>query len=227
MKSRQNNEKVSRAVLILAAAALLGWGGKIGFSHIREAVTESVEKPRVALTFDDGPHPVYTVQLSKELAERNIKASFFLIGQKAERYKDVVKQLKADGHLIGNHSYDHVNLADVSEKEACSQILRTCNLIYEITGEFPNYVRPPFGKWDDDLECSVELIPVFWTLDSRDWEQRDADGVAERVLRTVEEEDIILMHDCYQTSVEAALEIVDELTERGYEFVTVDALVCE
>lgn len=221
--------KISRrkAVLCMAAAVLFTWAGRTGFSYIKETVNQEMEKPRAALTFDDGPHPAYTAELSKELAKRGVRASFFLIGERAEKNRETVMQLKKDGHLIGNHTYEHVNLTAVSEKEACSQILKTCNLIYEITGEFPNYVRPPYGRWDDRLDCDVELIPVFWTLDSRDWELKDADAVVKGVLSSVEAGDIILMHDCYRTSADAALRIVDEMTEQGYEFVTVDELICE
>ena len=105
--------------------------------------------------------------------------------------------------------------------------MKTSNDIYEITGEYPAYIRPPFGEWRESLNCHVEMIPVLWSLDSRDWVLQDADQITSRVLESVEDGDIILMHDIFDASVDAALAIADALTAEGYDFVTVDALIIE
>lgn len=181
------------------------------------------EAPRIALTFDDGPS-IYTKELSMGLKKRGVRASFFLLGMNIEGNEEGVKQLAADGHLIGNHSFHHVQLNKLPAKKACDEIIRTNNAIYEITGAYPIFMRPPYGEWSKQLECGVEMIPVFWNVDSLDWKLQNTSGIVKYVLAQVKQGDIILMHDGYDTSVAAAFEIVDELQKQGYEFVTADEL---
>lgn len=185
------------------------------------------EQKKVAITFDDGPSPETTEKLLAGLAERNVKATFFVIGKKAEECPELIKEIYDGGHLMGNHSYDHVNLGELPEEEACDQITHTNQVIYEITGEYPQYLRSPFGSTKTNLECDVGMYEVLWDVDPRDWEVKDADTIIERVVSDVGENDIILLHDGYDTSVIAAFAIIDILQARGYEFVTVDELIFE
>lgn len=185
------------------------------------------EKPKVALTFDDGPHPRYTPQLLDGLAERDIKATFFLLGRNIEGREEIVKRINEERHLIGNHSYSHVRLTSLRDEKACEEITKTSEMIFDITGEYPTYVRPPFGAWKTGLDCEEELIPVLWSVDSYDWQVQNTGKIVQKVIKDVEDGDIILMHDEYSTSVESALQIVDYLTEEGYEFVTVDEMIME
>lgn len=182
--------------------------------------------PRVALTFDDGPSE-YTKELSQGLKERGVQATFFLLGVNMEGKEEAVKQLAEDGHLLGNHSYHHVQLNKLSETKACQEIVKTNNLIYEYTGIYPMYVRPPYGEWDTKLDCGVDMIPVFWNVDSLDWKLKNTDQIVKKVMEQVEDGDIILMHDGYSTSVEAAFRIVDTLQEEGYQFVTADKMLVD
>lgn len=191
------------------------------------AEDSETEKPKVALTFDDGPHPVYTPQLLEGLAERNVKATFFLLGKNIEGQEDVVKRINEEGHLIGNHSYSHVRLTSLRDSKACEEITKTSELIFDITGEYPTYVRPPYGAWKTGLDCEKELIPVLWSVDSYDWQVQNTGKIYNKVINDVEDGDIILMHDEYQTTVDSALQIVDYLTEQGYEFVTVDEMIID
>lgn len=217
--------------LCLSAAVLAAFQGIFHIAALEvetfEATDETTEKPKVALTFDDGPNEKYTIPLSKELAKRGVKASFFLLGEQIEGNEDMIRQLQKDGHLIGNHGYRHVMLTRLAEKEACEQILTTCKLIYDVTGEYPTYIRPPYGEWNSNLDCGVKLLPAFWTIDSLDWKLKNTDLIVKNVLGEVEDGDIILMHDSFETTVEAALQIVDELLKIGYEFVTVEEMICE
>lgn len=190
------------------------------------AETVEDEIPRVALTFDDGPSE-YTEELSQGLKERGVQATFFLLGENMEGKEEVVKRLAEDGHLLGNHSYHHVQLNKLSETKACQEIVRTNNLIYEYTGIYPMYVRPPYGEWDTELDCGVDMIPVFWNVDSLDWKLKNTDQIVKKVMEQVEDGDIILMHDGYSTSVEAAFRIVDTLQEEGYQFVTADKMLVD
>lgn len=185
------------------------------------------EDKKIALTFDDGPHPYYTEQLLDGLAKRGVKATFFLLGCNIEGNEEVVRRMAEEGHLIGNHTYYHVDITTLSQEEACAEIQDTSRKITEITGEPVEYVRPPFGNWSQELECEVMMIPIFWSVDTLDWSTRNADLLVQQVVSEVEENDIILMHDSYKSTVQAALRIVDLLQAEGYEFVTADELILE
>lgn len=191
------------------------------------AVEAGIETRRIALTFDDGPHPYYTDLLLDGLAERGVKATFFLLGENIEGREDVIRRMSEEGHLIGNHTFYHVDINSLSMEEACAEIRDTSEAIRAITGQQVEYVRPPYGNWNKELECQVMMIPVFWTLDTLDWKVKNTDRIVREVLADVEENDVILMHDSYRTTVEAALRIVDELQKEGYEFVTADELILE
>lgn len=191
----------------------------------KEGENMQEEKKKVALTFDDGPHPVYTPEMLDLLKEKNIKATFFLLGEQVEKYPDIVKRMNDEGHLIGNHSYKHEQLSKLSSVQACSQVNRTNELIYAITGKYPEYLRPPFGDWKDRLDCEVNMIEVLWDVDTLDWSSQNKDKVVSKVMKNVEEGDIILMHDSYESTVKATAEIIDRLQKDGYEFVTVDELI--
>lgn len=189
--------------------------------------TEDMKKKKVALTFDDGPDPDYTEMLLDGLKERDVKATFFLLGKQAKLYPKVVKRMYKEGHVIGNHSYDHVNLATLSATDAKKQIEKTNDLIYEITGAYPQYLRPPFGNEPQDQKVAKDMITVLWDVDPLDWCCSSSSNITAKVEKNVKDGDIILLHDASQSSVEAALQIVDELTEKGYEFITVDKLILE
>ncbi len=189
--------------------------------------SDPAERRRVALTFDDGPHPVCTKELLDGLKERGVKATFFVIGENIPGNEDLIRRMDEEGHLIGNHTYDHVKISDMSKADACRQIERTSALIRELIGKDTEFVRPPFGEWNKELECSFVMIPVLWDVDPKDWTTGNVSDVVRRVLEDTENGDIILLHDCYSSSVQAALQIVDELQGQGYEFVTVDQLILE
>lgn len=195
----------------------------------KESVEESgvKEKPSIAITFDDGPSSRYTGRLLDGLKERNVKASFFLIGENAEKNPVLVERIYKEGHLIGNHTYSHVQMTHLSEEAAVREIEKTDQVISAITGEHVAYMRPPFGAWQRELEVRMEVLPVLWSVDPLDWTTENVDEIVSKVVTEVEEGDIILLHDCYASSVEAALRIVDILQKEGYEFVTVDRLLID
>lgn len=195
----------------------------------KESVEESgvKEKPSIAITFDDGPSGRYTGRLLDGLKERNVKASFFLIGENAEKNPVLVERIYKEGHLIGNHTYSHVQMTHLSEEAAVREIEKTDQVISAITGEHVAYMRPPFGAWQRELEVRMEVLPVLWSVDPLDWTTENVDEIVSKVVTEVEEGDIILLHDCYASSVEAALRIVDILQKEGYEFVTVDRLLID
>lgn len=182
---------------------------------------------QIALTFDDGPHPVYTKKLLDGLRERNVKASFFLIGDSVNGNEELVRQMKEDGHLIGNHTSSHVQLSKKSPEEAREEIWRTNEKLKEVLGEEPEYIRPPFGSWSEELENTVPMTVVLWDVDPLDWKVQDKDKVVRHVLKHAGDGEIVLLHDVYETSVDAALEIIDTLSRQGYNFVTAEELLID
>ena len=185
------------------------------------------ERRQIALTFDDGPHPKYTKLLLDGLAQRGVVATFFVVGKNIPGNEALISRMEQEGHLIGNHTYDHVKISDLSAEQACEQVERTSALVREITGKDTEFIRPPFGAWNKGMECSFTMIPVLWSIDPLDWTTQNTALIKERILKEVQEGDIILMHDYYQSSVDAALDVVDALLAQGYEFVTVDRLILE
>ena len=206
---------------------LLAWKEK-GMIMVsgREQVREPQEARKVALTFDDGPSE-YTVELSRGLKERGVQATFFLLGENMEGRREMIEELVKDGHLIGNHSYHHVQLNKLSMEEAMEEIEKTNRLIREWTGEEPVYIRPPYGAWSQELEKVVDMIPVFWNVDSLDWKLQNKEQVLCCLSGQVEEGDVILMHDGYQSSVAAAFALVDHLQNRGFVFANVEEMILE
>lgn len=186
---------------------------------------ETKERPKVALTFDDGPSKKYTPMLLDGLKERGVCATFFIMGKNIEGNEDLIRRMQREGHLIGNHTYNHVQLNKIPQKLACEEIQKTNNEIYEVTGVYPSYIRPPFGAWQENLELCVTMLPVFWDVDTLDWKNQNVNKILEIVKKNVKDGAIILMHDEYETTVEAALKVVDMLLEEGYEFVTVDGMI--
>lgn len=189
--------------------------------------SDSGSEKVVALTFDDGPHEIYTAQLLDGLKERGVKATFFLMGQNIEGKEELVQRMKQEGHLIGNHSYQHIQLTKAGERTVCEAVERTEEIIEGITGERSRYLRPPYGDWNENLECQLDMTTVFWSVDSLDWKLKNTEKIVENVEKKVRNGDIILMHDIFPTSVEAALVLVDRLEKKGYQFVTVEELIIE
>ena len=207
-------------------SAVCGYSGREGSTVCECGCGEEI-RPKIALTFDDGPSAAYTEKLLDGLRERDVHATFFLIGENIEKGDNalLVRQMARDGHLIGNHTYHHVQLTKIKEEEALKELEETNRLIEKITGNPVEYVRPPFGEFPKGLSAKISMIPVMWTVDPLDWSVKDTEKIVSKVVTQAKENDMILLHDCYGTSVEAALQIIDRLKEKGFEFVTADRLL--
>lgn len=193
----------------------------------QQDIRSEIMPQKIALTFDDGPHPVYTRMLLDGLKERGVKATFFVVGENIPGREELIRQMAQDGHLIGNHTYDHADVSKMSSEKVCEELQKTSDLVEEITGKATPYVRPPFGNWDDSLDCLMSMIAVNWTIDPLDWTTANTSQIVDKVVTKASENDIILLHDYYESSVKAALEIVDILQQRGFEFVTVEEILLE
>lgn len=225
-------------MIVCIAAALYFSVEKNDTQNYMEAVTKTSGKAvaanantenednnmEIAITFDDGPSTVYTEILLDGLKERGVKATFFLTGREIQYSKDVVKRMSDEGHIVGNHTYSHIDLKRTNYKAAKEEIDKTNQCIKEITGSEPKYIRPPYGDWNDKLLEETDMSIVLWSVDPEDWKDQNAAIVARRVIKNTKPGDVILLHDIFKTSVQAAFIIIDDLQSKGYNFVTVDKM---
>ena len=177
-------------------------------------------KKLVAITFDDGPGYAVTEYLLDELDKRDAKVSFFLVGNRIEKQAELVKRMHNSGHTIGNHSYSHKSFKKQKPESYLYEINRTNQLIKDITGEDVIFVRPPYGSYKKSTLENVNMNFVLWSVDTEDWKSRNADMVYEEMTTDIEDGDIILLHDLYQTSADAAIRAIDYLLENGYAVVS-------
>ncbi len=181
----------------------------------------------VALTFDDGPSASLTPQILNALSTYNAKATFFLVGEMVANSPDIVKMIYNSGNEIGDHTYDHAQLTDLSPNEAQAEIQQTRDLIMSIIGKSPTLFRPPYGSHDqtvDSIASSYNLPVILWDVDTLDWEYPDVDYVYNNIASNLQDGSIILLHDIHPTSVQAAIKILQDYSNKGYQFVTVSQL---
>ena len=179
----------------------------------------------IALTFDDGPRRSTTTALLDGLAARGVQATFFLIGKQVAEYnQDLLQRMDAEGHQIGIHTYDHVMLSGLNAADFSAQVDKTRSLFQSILGHNGFLLRPPYGSTDPAVRSMAGCPIILWSIDPEDWDDQNADRVVEHVVSRAKDGDIILLHDIFPTSVEAALRIVDQLHARGFYFVTVEEL---
>lgn len=178
-----------------------------------------------ALTFDDGPSGRFTRRLLDGLKERDAKATFFLCGYRIETYPREARRIAEEGHEIGNHGYSHDSMCPMTKAQVAREIEKTAALLP--AGVTPAFVRPPGGMCSDAVYGAAGdagLAVVSWSVDPKDWRIHDAAAVTRTVTGNVCDGDIILMHDMSDSSVNAALAIVDALQKQGYRFVTLSQL---
>lgn len=188
---------------------------------------------KVALTFDDGPEDVYTPQILDILKEKDVKATFFVLGQNVKAYPELLQQIHQEGHSIGNHTWDHAKLPTLTEAQLIENVQSTTEEIERITGVKTDLFRPPYGFIKDE---QVEMLnnlgyrSIMWTIDTNDWSGASADEIMSRVNRNVLPGGIVLQHNFrvpgqLDGTIEALPQIIDQLRAQGYEFVTVETLL--
>ncbi|MCI9310984.1 MAG: polysaccharide deacetylase family protein [Lawsonibacter sp.] len=183
--------------------------------------------PLVALTFDDGPRSSTTGPLLDGLALREVPATFFLVGNRIPGNEDLVRRMAAEGHQIGIHTYDHVELKGLSRQDFDLQVGKTRALITQLVGEGNYWLRPPYGLMDRQADQWCGGPVILWSVDPEDWKDDDIDRIVAAVVEHVSNGDIILLHDLFPSSAQAALRVVDTLLARGCCFVTVEQLMAE
>lgn len=180
-------------------------------------------KKMVALTYDDGPS-IYTPRILKTLKENNSVATFFVVGNRVPTYSDTVKKAHDMGCEIGNHTYEHKSLPNLSETEVKRQISKTNKEVKKAIGEKPVIMRPTGGATNANVKQWVGMPSIIWSVDTLDWKTRNADSTRRAVLNRVKDGDIVLMHDLYSATATASETIIPELVRRGYQLVTVSEL---
>ncbi|MEE3450193.1 MAG: polysaccharide deacetylase family protein [Acutalibacteraceae bacterium] len=177
-----------------------------------------------AITFDDGPSD-YTAQLLDGLKARNVHATFFIVGSRAEIYPDIVRRVADEGHQLGNHTYSHPVMTSLYEYSWRNEIDVTDSIITNICGKTPTAFRPPYGSFSSYMAASINKTFTVWSVDTLDWQTRNAVSVKNAMVDQCRDGKIILLHDLYKTSVDGALAAIDVLQSEGYVFVTVDELL--
>ena len=178
----------------------------------------------VALTFDDGPSPKTTPIALELLKKYNAKGTFFMVGHAVEGNEEIVKQVVAEGHQIGNHSWDHPVLTKISLEKAKSQINDTTAALKKVSGLDVHIMRPPYGAINETIQAAVDQSFILWDVDTLDWKNRNTASIMKEV-RKAQPGSIILMHDVHQTTIDALPLILQYLTEQGFEMVTIEELM--
>ena len=184
-------------------------------------------KPMVALTFDDGPSTPVTTRILNSLEANGGRATFFMVGNRVPGTQAVVQRMNTLGCEVANHTYEHKYLTKVGDSGIRSQVGLTNQKIAEACGVTPTLVRPPGGFYNQaslDTLGSMGMAAIMWDIDTLDWKTRNAQNTINVVLNQVKDGDIVLMHDIYSTSADAAEVIIPELVNRGYQLVTVSEM---
>ncbi len=185
------------------------------------------DKPMIALTFDDGPSDTATYRIVDTLAKYNVKATFFMVGKQVMLFPDAARAVANGGHEIGSHTYNHVKMTEVTPEEFEYQLVESLKYIYNATGIEAVIMRPPSGLMSDDgmaVLGKYSMPAILWSVDTEDWRSHDPESITQIILDTVQDGDIVLMHDLYNTTADAVEMFLPELIDRGFQLVTVSEL---
>ena len=189
----------------------------------------NVDGPYIAMTFDDGPHGEHTPRLLDMLKQRKLKATFFVVGQCAAEFPQIMKRIVAEGHEVASHSWSHPNLAKMGEGSVSEQLQKTHDIIEQTTGAPPKVMRPPYGSFTVNQRAWAHkkwgYKTIMWDVDPLDWKFRNASRVHSAIVQRAVPGSIILAHDIHKTTVDAMPQTFDDLLEKGFKFVTVSELL--
>lgn len=194
---------------------------KVRVEHIRKDLDP--EKPMVALTFDDGPYDRVTNRIVKVLAKHDSRATFFVVGNRVERYADTMKNAYNKGNQIATHTFDHGDLSKMKKKQIRRELKRAFRVMKKINGENPTMLRPPYGNVNDKMRQTIRIPMIYWNVDTEDWASRNKDKILSRC-KSIKDGDIVLMHDLYPSTAAAVEKLVPKLRKKGFQLVTVEEL---
>ena len=185
---------------------------------------EFSDKKLLAFTFDDGPSYLATNKLLDNLDRYNARVTFFVMGNRVNDYSETLKRAYDMGNTIGSHTYSHSNLLKLSDYEIMNEIKKTNINIKNITGGDTIYLRPPYGNTNKNIKEISNMYTILWDLDTEDWKYKDKNKIAKYIIENVHDGGIVLLHDLYETSVDGALLAMEELSKKGYAFVTIEEM---
>ncbi len=182
-------------------------------------------KPMIAFTFDDGPHPENTPKIIELFEQYNGRATFFVLGSLATKYKDIIVDAYQRGFEIDNHSWSHQNLVKIPIDQAYDEIHHTSDAIFSITGKDPLYLRPPYGSYNNEIKQIANYMDIqLWNIDTEDWKYKNANVVTRNILKNAKDNSVILVHDIHKSTLEGIKNALPKLQEQGYQFVTLETL---
>lgn len=220
--------------------AFLNFYVYVGFGAQLDIYRRGVsDRPWVALTFDDGPSPDYTPRILDILKEHNVPATFFMVGAHVEAYPEIARRVVEEGHEVGNHTWSHLNVPTASTPRLYDEMIRTTWTIADVTGAYPQFVRPPRGLYDGRFGRMANVLGqrmVLWTLSSRDWRYgTTAQAITARIASRVRPGDILLFHDSgalirreggdRQATVGSLPAVIEAVRAKGLEFVPLSVLL--
>ena len=194
------------------------------YINSKRDISKFKDKKLIAFTFDDGPNNKTTLYLLDRLDNYDARVTFFVVGSRVNSHKESLIKAYEQGNQIGNHSYNHPNLSKLEFSKIESEIMNTNEAVKNITGEYPNLIRPPYGSYNSDVKKIANMPIILWNIDTLDWKYKDKDKVAKTIIENAKDGSVILLHDLYQSSVEGALLAMQELYNEGYAFVTIDEM---
>ena len=215
---------ITRERVLISIANDPAFDAKMSEYGLDTHIEKEVPKKVVALTFDDGPYTDVTMRILDTLEPYGAHATFFVTGDRVNRYKDCIIRATNMGCEVGNHTWNHTTLTRISGDAVHKQIWDTCDAIYALTGTYPKVMRPVGGSYNTTVSENVGLPMILWSIDTNDWKYRDSQHVIDEVLNNVRDGDIILMHDLYDTTATAVETIVPALIDSGYTLVTISEL---
>ena len=192
--------------------------------HIKATTRDLRGKKLVALTFDDGPSPITTPILLDKLKEKEVYVTFFVLGNMMRNNPDIAKRAREEGHELGSHTMRHQNLIRIPAQAAEADINESKAVFKDVIGKMPTLTRPPYGNFNGTVRSTAGTPLIMWSVDTLDWKNRNVDAIVAAALNSVRDGSVILMHDIYNTSVDAVPVMIDRLRESGYEFVTVSEM---
>jgi peptidoglycan/xylan/chitin deacetylase (PgdA/CDA1 family) len=198
-----------RLLAVIAAIALAGC------ASIPPTSTECVK-----FTFDDGPNDLYTEKVLTIIKEKNISATFFLIGNQISTHKEIVKKIAAGNYALGNHTWSHPHLTQIPASDVEAEFKKTSNAIYEVVGVYPKVWRPPYEEWNVNIEKEgtkqgMKLVLWNYGTDAEEWKANSSDDIRDKIITNAKPGDTILMHDTYPNTVAALPMVIDGLRNKG------------
>jgi peptidoglycan/xylan/chitin deacetylase (PgdA/CDA1 family) len=189
----------------------------------------TVTTPHLALTFDDGPHGALTPRLLDTLAQRDVKATFYVIGRNVEAHPDIARRIVAEGHEIANHTFTHPALSKLPAKRVAEELRRTHEIVLDVTGVRMTNLRPPYGAVNDQVRQVAfdghGYDTIMWSVDPLDWKYRNSARITRELVSGAAPGAVLLCHDIHKTTIAAIPPTLDQLLARGFQFVTVAGLM--